>query len=363
MPPSLAPTGDKRTAKLVVVTGSGRSGTSTVTGALKKLGFYVPQPEIPPNDANPRGYFEPKWVVEYQKKVLAQAGVRTLDGRPVAEQLMGAVTTDAALLTELREWFAGQLKGPQIVVKDPRTFWLRDLWLRAAGDLGVSTAWLTMLRHPAEVVGSRDMHYLKGADAERRLARETGNLAGWVNVGLTNERTSRGTSRAFVHYSDLVSDWRGTMTGLADRLGLSYDADLSSGEHHEVDDFIDATLRRSQRTLDDLDVPMELRGIAEEVWRALDGLTADPSDETVMRRMDELRARYEQLYTHAVALAQDHTNSAIEATRQRVRRRVTRELRAQAQKEPDGVGHRSLGRRVARRIRSARSTLSSRSAR
>jgi hypothetical protein len=363
MPPSLAPIGDEGTAKLVVVTGSGRSGTSTVTGALKKLGFYVPQPEIPPNDANPRGYFEPKWVVEYQKKVLAQAGVRTLDGRPEAERLMAAVTTDADLLTELRQWFATQLRGPQIVVKDPRTFWLRDLWVRAAGDLGVSTAWLTMLRHPAEVVGSRDMHYLKGADAERRLARETGNLAGWVNVGLTNERTSRGASRVFVHYSDLVADWRGTMAGIADRLKLSYEADLSSDAHHEVDDFIDANLRRSQRTLDDLDVPTELRSVAEEVWHALDGLTADPSDESLMHRMDELRARYDQLYTHAVALAQDHTNSAIEATRQRVRRRVTRELRAQVPRGPGGAGHRSLVRRVARRLRSARSALSARSAR
>lgn len=343
--------------KLVVVTGSGRSGTSTVAGALKKLGFYVPQPEIPPNDANPRGYFEPKWVVEYQKKVLGQAGVRTLDGRPEAERLMATVTSDADLLTELREWFATQLQGSQIVVKDPRTFWLRDLWVRAADDLGVSTAWLTMLRHPAEVVGSRDMHYLKGADVQRRLARETGNLAGWVNVGLTNERTSRGACRAFVHYSDLVADWRRTMTGVAERLGLSYDADLSSGAHHEVDDFIDANLRRSQRTLEDLDVPTELRTVAEEVWQTLDSLTDDPSTASAMQRMDELRGRYDQLYTHAVALAQDHTSSAVEATRRRVRRRVTRELREEAQSAAED---RSLPRRIASRVRSARSALTAR---
>ncbi len=116
-----------------------------------------------------------------------------------------------------------------------------------------------MLRHPAEVVGSRDMHYLKDADAERRLARETGNLAGWVNVALTNERTSRGDRRTFVHYGEMITDWRSTMTRIAERLGLTYDADLSSGAHHEVDDFIDANLRRSQLTLEDIDVPADLR--------------------------------------------------------------------------------------------------------
>ena len=348
MPPNAAASD---ATKLVVVTGSGRSGTSTVSGALKMLGCYVPQPEIPPNDANPRGYFEPKWAVEYHKKVLSRAGVRTLDARPEAEELMRSVTSDQELLSELRDWFATQLNGPQIVVKDPRTFWLRELWVQAASSLGVETGWITMLRHPAEVVGSRDMHYLKGADAERRLARETGNLAGWVNVALTNERTSRGDRRTFVHYGEMITDWRTTMTRIAERLGLTYDADLSSGAHHEVDDFIDANLRRSQLTLEDIDVPADLRELARAVWEALDTLAADPGDAEAMARMDALRAEYDQLYTHAVALTQDHTNSEIEATRQRVRRRVTKQLQAeQAATSPP-----SLPRRIVRRVRAVRS--------
>ena len=335
--------------KLVVVTGSGRSGTSTVAGALKMLGCYVPQPEIPPNDANPRGYFEPTWAVEYHKKVLAKAGVRTLDARPEAEQLMAAVTSNPALLSELRDWFSTQLLGPQILVKDPRTFWLRELWMQAASSLGVEISWITMLRHPAEVVGSRDMHYLKSADADRRLARETGNLAGWVNVALTNERTSRDDRRAFVHYGDLITDWRRTMTAIADRLGLTYDADLSTGDHHEVDDFIDANLRRSQITLDDIDVPAGLREVAEAVWQTLDALATDPGDKDASKRMDELREDYDQLYTHAVALAQDHTGSAVEATRKRVRQRVTKQLQAERAQATTP----SLPQRIVRRVRAA----------
>ncbi len=335
---------------VVVVTGSGRSGTSTVAGTLKMLGSYVPQPEILPNEANPRGYFEPKWTVAFHKKVLAEAGVRTLDGRPVARELMRSVTGREDFLTELRDWFATQLQGRQVVVKDPRIVWLRDMWSTVATDLGAETRWLTMLRHPAEVVGSRDRHYLAGANDTHRLARETANLAGWVNVGLTNERASRGDRRVFVHYSDMISDWRSAMTVVADRLGLSYDADLSAGGHHPVDDFIDVGLRRVQVTLDDLDVPANLRTIAETVWSGLDALARDPDDAEAMARLDAAREEYDRLFRHSEALVQDAMDFAIKDTRRRVRRSMTRSLnRAAPAPAADAPGPAADGRALLRR--------------
>jgi hypothetical protein len=348
--PDLAAAAADDGVKLVIVTGSGRSGTSTVAGTLKMLGSYVPQPEISPNEANPRGYFEPKWTVAFHKKVLAQAGVRTLDGRPVARELMRSVTGREDLLTELREWFATQMQGDQIVVKDPRIVWLRDMWSTVAADLGVRTRWLTMLRHPAEVVGSRDRHYLATADDGRRLARETANLAGWVNVGLTNERASRGDTRTFVHYTDMIEDWRSAMTVVADRLGLGYDADLAGGEQHPVDDFIDVSLRRVHVTLDDLAVPAHLRAIAETVWSGLDTLARTPEDAEAMRSLDRAREDYDQLFVHSAALVQDVTDFAVLETRRRVRRNVTRAL-TQAAASPQAPAPRPLLRRAAGRVR------------
>ncbi len=350
MPPELD-TAPDASVRLVIVTGSGRSGTSTAAGTLKKLGLYVPQPEIDANDANPRGYFEPKWAVEFHKKVLADAGVRTLDGRPVAWELMRSTTAKPEFRAELRDWFATQLLGPQIVVKDPRTFWLRDLWVDVANELGVHTEWLTMLRHPAEVVGSRDMHYLKKADEERRHSRETANIAGWVNVALANEKASRGSQRAFAHYTAMISDWRAAMIDVARHLDLRFDADLNSGEPHEVDDFIDVSLRRAQVTWDDLDVPDNLREIAETVWQGLDALSERPDDAEVMARLDAMREEYDQLYAHSSALVQDETSSAIEAARRQARRRTTRELE---QRMAEGTLTPSLPRRIARRIRATR---------
>lgn len=337
--------------RLVIVTGSGRSGTSTVAGSLKKLGVYVPQPEIDANEANPRGYFEPKWAVEFHKRFLEAADVKTNDGRPVAwEKVLATVAGKPRFRAELREWLPTQLQGSQIVVKDPRTFWARDLWVDVATELGVTTEWLTMLRHPCEVAGSRDMHYLKSADAERRRTRETANIAGWVNIGLFNEKASRGTQRVFTRYTDLISDWRTTMAEVARRLDLTFDHDLAGGDKHEIDDFIDAGLRRSQLTWDDLDVPASLREVAEGVWQGLDALADDPQDATAMADLDRLREDYDRLYAHSSALVSDETTANVAAVRKQVRRKVTRELQDRAA----AAGDASLPRRIARKIRSAR---------
>ena len=39
---------------VVLVTGSMRSGTSSLAGSLKHLGWHVPQPEVPASSATPR---------------------------------------------------------------------------------------------------------------------------------------------------------------------------------------------------------------------------------------------------------------------------------------------------------------------
>jgi hypothetical protein len=355
-------TGPGRGPTLVLVTGSGRSGTSTVSGALKKLGLSIPQPEVEANSSNPRGFFEPRWAVDFHKRVLAEAGVRTLDARPGASELALAMTRREDLHAELRDWFADRLAealdaagGPaarQVVVKDPRAFWLRDLWTSVADELGVRTEFLTMLRHPPEVVGSRDMHYLTRADEEQRRARETANIAGWVNVALTNERLSRAHPRVFVHYADLIADWRSAMGRVADELGLTYDVDLADGAPHEIDDFIDAGLRRSQRGWEEIDVPADLRAVAEDVWDALDALSRSPHDAGAQARLDKDREVYDAMFTYAVAMTQDHTNHQVDLTRRRVRRRVTQELRG-AQPAPVAVTP-SVARRLARKVRSSR---------
>src|SRR3954451_18032235 len=145
--------------RLVLVSGAERSGTSTIAGALHHLGLHVPLPVIKPNESNPTGFFESTWPLRFHRRIMDRAFVEQTDGRPEAQQLMADAVYDATR-DELRTWLADiALVEPQVVVKDPRSIWVPWLWKEAAGELGYDVGFLTMLRHPAEVLGSRSTYY------------------------------------------------------------------------------------------------------------------------------------------------------------------------------------------------------------
>ena len=37
------------------------------------MGFHLPQPEVKANDTNPRGFGEPRWVVDFHHSCCAAA--------------------------------------------------------------------------------------------------------------------------------------------------------------------------------------------------------------------------------------------------------------------------------------------------
>jgi hypothetical protein len=68
--------------QLLLVVGVGRSGTSLMAGMLGQMGFHLPQPEVQANDTNPRGFGEPRWVVDFHHKLLRRRRVTVNDSRP-----------------------------------------------------------------------------------------------------------------------------------------------------------------------------------------------------------------------------------------------------------------------------------------
>lgn len=286
---------------MVLVTGSMRSGTSSLAGSLKHLGWHVPQPEVPASERNAKGHFEPRWVIEFHKRLMRGALVRPSDGSPRAEERLAALLEDGALEGELRAWLAEQAE-PQVVVKDPHAAWVLPLWRRAAEGAGRELKILTALRHPAEVVGSQDRTWGEGrrTDAERRV-KETSNTAAWLNVALVTEAGSRGAQRAFIRYDDLLADWRPALRRVSDQLAL----ELPLEEERGLDEFLDPGMRRSQLTWDDIVLPGWLRDLAENTWQRLGALVDDPADPAVPALMDATRATYDAHYAEAVAVSLD----------------------------------------------------------
>ena len=302
--PDDQPTDSARRAIFVV--GAGRSGTSTMSGTLQTLGVHVPQPEVQADESNPKGFGEPKWVVNFHDRLLKRANVHASDARPQAWFEAGKLATNEQLREELFGWLGWQFAegGDELVVKDPRLSWFLGLWRSAALRNAAVPSYITMLRPVTEVVGSKQKYYDQRFGAISRTA-------AWVNVMLHTERGTRGSQRAFVRYHDLLSDWTVPLFELGEQLDLASVKNATANDIRMVYNFIDPDLRRVQLTWDDLDVPGRLRELAEESWQALNKL-ADRGGDTpdVQATLDELRTAYSFYYEEAEALTQSTTAAA-----------------------------------------------------
>ena len=275
--------------RVVFVVGSGRSGTSTMSGALQTLGMHVPQPEVVADETNPKGFGEPQWVVDLHTELLQRCNVAVSDARPAAWFEAGRLANIERLRTRLHTWLeeqfaeAASTEGvPELVVKDPRLAWFLGLWRSAALRCEAAPAYVTMLRPVTEVVGSKQRYY------STRFG-EIDRTAAWVNMMLHTERATRGSQRAFVRYEDLLTDWTIPLFGIGQRFDLFAVKSASANDIRKVHQFIDPGLRRVQLTWDDVDVPARLRDIAEESWQALNKLADDGVDGGPARRARDPR--------------------------------------------------------------------------
>ena len=297
-----------------------------MSGMLHHLGLYVPGPYLGANDSNPKGFFESRWAVKFHNRLNERAGINAFDSRPGAFALAQAAITPQER-DQLERFLAKHAAvADQVVVKDPRTVWVQALWREAAASAGLDIRYITMLRHPAETVGSRTTYYA-GPDAASQHRYALLNVARWVNSSLISERETRGFPRAFVHYTDLLEDWRGVAARLGDQLGLRYDTDLMPGQRHPVDEFIDPGLRRHQLTWEDVQAPRDLEEIAQGVWEALDVLAGKEGiDENTSENLGRLGKRFEQLMVDANAINLDSKHEAVVAAKVASAEEVRRSL-------------------------------------
>ena len=351
------------TSRVVVIAGSGRSGTSTIAGVLKLLGLRIPPPEVPGNRTNPRGFFEPRWAVDFQTRLLRRASVVLTDSRPAAFDLAAEAADSVEVREELGDWVRDHLAhGHELLVKDPRNSWFLPMWRRAATDAGAEVAFLTMLRHPAEVVGSKDKYYKGTSAGDTPRHAQTTRVASWLNVALFTEVVTRDSRRSFVLYNDLLDDWRAVVERVVAELDLEAGREITSEVADQIDEFVDPGLRRVRTGWDDIDCPDAVREMAQEVWEQVGVLARSGGfDDAAQQRLDEIRERYTQLYLDAEALAQSSAENARRAGARQGRRAVLKEQRragGAGRQQPSSGGARS--RSVVQRARGVAGRLAGR---
>ena len=188
---------------MLVVAGSGRSGTSLFTGLTGRLGVHIPKPEVSANRSNPRGFGEPRWLVDFHNDLLSSVDVvdRGRPPRGLGPHRQGRRARPRRSTSSSR---GSRSSSPRTSGSWSRTRGWRGSSSstgRPPAEVGADVHVATMLRHPAEVMRSREIAY-------GTKTNNTTRVVGWMTMMLGTELRTRDLPRATVRYDDLLADWQ-----------------------------------------------------------------------------------------------------------------------------------------------------------
>ncbi len=212
--------------QIIFVFGMGRSGTSALTRVLSLCGASLPKTVLLANAGNPTGYWEPLEGIELNDQILFAHGATWYD--PTFRLQYEEVLNEAekrSYISRISSVLNDCLVGSINVIKEPRITALADLWLEAASCSGFAVKFVVPVRHPGEVAAS--LRARDGMSVELASAL-------WLKYNLLAERASRGMTRTFVEYSNLLNDWQTEVS----RISAALSIDFRPSNLLEVENFI-----------------------------------------------------------------------------------------------------------------------------
>jgi hypothetical protein len=206
--------------RVIVVLGFHRSGTSMTAQLLHRLGAGVgPLDGLLAADAldNPRGYWEPRRLIELNDQLLAALGGSAIDPPPLDPGWHRDASLDMLRL-EAAAWLERAFgDAPVWALKDPRLCLTLPFWLELLAAHTDDVRYVLCLRSPVETAAS----LLRRPYDPPVGAAEWGEQ--WlVHTGAALAAT-RGTPRLLVAYDDLLREGAAEAARLADFAGLPCD--------------------------------------------------------------------------------------------------------------------------------------------
>jgi len=197
---SARPAAPARAKVGIIVAGMHRSGTSAATRVINLHGADIASDLMPPAPGNNEmGFWESETVRTIHDRLLQALDSSWDDPMPLPEHWIDGAAAQLArreLGEELHKQFAD---SALFVVKDPRVTRLLPLWLNIFDELAVKPIVVIPFRNPWEIALS-----LQRRD-QLPLAM---SMLMCLRDNMDVERASRGKPRLFVHYPDLLTDWR-----------------------------------------------------------------------------------------------------------------------------------------------------------
>ena len=249
-----------------LVLGSGRSGTSMVSGALAGAGAFMGDALHAPRAANPKGFFEAPEINGINEALLASMLPADTD-LGEGQRWLGVPSDGArpAPTPELTERIDAALAHRPYCYKDPRFSFTLPAWREAAARAGrPDPALVCVFRHPASTATSMvkevaSAPYLAGVEFDLARAFDL-----WIHTyrAILERARSEGGDWLFLHYDQvLVGDG---LERLARHTGAALDAS-----------FPDAGMRRD---VPEVEVPAEALEVYAELCRLADHREGEHAD-------------------------------------------------------------------------------------
>jgi hypothetical protein len=258
-----------------------RSGTSSIAGAMVRLGGAAPLNLLPPADDNPKGFWESSVLMSLNDQILAAGGSHWEDWREFDPARIDAAAA-FALKGEAKSVLAGEFGHAGLaVIEDPRMCRLMPFWSSVFWEANWSVRPVFQLRSPLEVALS----------VNRRNGIPLGSACLlWLRHVLDAKAGTRGTRRAVVDWNDFLSDPRRTLERVGAQLGVVW-PQWSNDALAEIDEFVSADMRRQLASDADLQVHPAVNHLVRETYAAGRELVENPASETVGRTLADIRER------------------------------------------------------------------------
>ena len=220
--------------RIILICGMHRSGTSALAHTVHLQGAALPKHLMPAQKDNSQGFWESMPIVQFNNKLLEEAGRTWDDPRAIEPAWWRQPGKRLARIAQASNLLRAEYpEGELLVLKDPRLSRLLPIWFDACKEVALSPSILLCCRHPMEVAASLSVR--NGIDIQQAQLL-------WLSYLLEAEIATRNYPRAIVHYDQLLSDWRNTLLQTYDAIAL--DSLTLTGE---IADQIDTVLLPSQR--------------------------------------------------------------------------------------------------------------------
>lgn len=194
----------------ILVLGMHRSGTSALSGVLAKLGCALPTDLMEPGVGNEKGHWEPQGIVTLNDTLLASGGSHWKDWTRFNPDWYRSPLYPSFLRNARDRLQASFVDEPLFVLKDPRICRLANFWIEAMEAENINPQFVLCLRNPGQIAAS-----LAKRDG---MEKDYATLL-WLRHILEAESATRGRSRVFCSYNQLLDDWRAT----TDRISAAFD--------------------------------------------------------------------------------------------------------------------------------------------